>query len=229
MFTRFDTARFVLSVAELPALATPVLAHVPEVAFVGRSNSGKSSSINVLTHRTRLAYASKTPGRTQMLNFFALHSSKDETTEGYLVDLPGYGFAKIDAATRERWDDLVGGYLVGREQLRGVVLVMDSRRPLLPADEALIGLLCRRGELPPVALHMLLSKADQIKTMARRAVLEQARQRAAQLPLEVSVQLFSARAREGIEELRERVGRMLSADSQAPVFSEAAGPREPPP
>jgi len=210
VFTRFDTARFVLSVPELPALRSPLLDPVPEVAFVGRSNSGKSSAINALTHRTRLAYASKTPGRTQMLNFFALHSGRAETTAGHLVDLPGYGFAKVDAATREHWNGLVGGYLTGRAMLRGVVLVMDCRRPLLTADEDLIHLLCQRGELPPVALHMLLSKADQIKTTARRAVLEQARQRAQQLPLQVTFQLFSARAREGIEELRERVGGMLS-------------------
>ena len=210
MFTRFDTARFVVSVAELPGLDSPQLEPVAEVAFVGRSNSGKSSAINALTHRTRLAYASKTPGRTQMLNFFALHGGRAETTAGYLVDLPGYGFAKVDAETRARWNDLVGGYLTGRPLLRGVVLVMDCRRPLLPTDEDLIHLLCQRGDLAPVALHMLLSKADQIKTMARRAVLQQAQQRALQLPMKVSVQLFSARAREGIEELREHVGRMLS-------------------
>jgi GTP-binding protein len=210
VFTRFDTAKFILSVADLTGLATPLLEPVAEVAFVGRSNSGKSSSINALTHRTRLAYASKTPGRTQMLNFFALHGGRDEVTAGYLVDLPGYGFAKVDAETRERWNHLVGGYLTGRPLLRGVVLVMDCRRPLLPTDEDLIDLLCRRGSLAPVALHMLLSKADQIKTLARRAVLLQAQQRAAQLPLKATVQLFSARAREGIDELREHVGTMLT-------------------
>jgi GTP-binding protein len=210
VFTRFDTARFVLSVADLAGLATPLLEPVAEVAFVGRSNSGKSSSINALTHRTRLAYASKTPGRTQMLNFFALHGGREEVTAGYLVDLPGYGFAKVDAATRERWNDLVGGYLTGRPLLRGVVLVMDCRRPLLPTDEDLIHLLCQRGDLAPVALHMLLSKADQIKTTERRAVMKQAQERAAQLPLKVTVQLFSARAREGIEELRAQVGTMLT-------------------
>ncbi len=211
IFTRFDTAHFVLSVAELRGLDSPLLAPAPEVAFVGRSNSGKSSAINALAHRTRLAYVSKTPGRTQMLNFFSLHAGHAGTTAGHLVDLPGYGFAKVDVATRQRWNELVGGYLINRAQLRGVVLVMDCRRPLLPADEDLIAFLCQRGEHPPVALHMLLSKADQIKTVARRAVLEQARQRALALPLRATTQLFSARAHEGIDALREQVGTMLSA------------------
>jgi len=207
---RFESAAFATSVAELEKLDDAPLAMLPELAFVGRSNAGKSTAINLLTQQRRLAFSSKTPGRTQMLNFFALHSGRAETTTGHLVDLPGYGFAKVDAATREHWNGLVGGYLTERAMLRGVVLVMDCRRPLLPADEDLIHLLCQRGELPPVALHMLLSKADQIKTVARRAVLEQARQRARQLPLQVTFQLFSGRSQEGIEELRERVGTMLS-------------------
>jgi len=210
LFTRFDSARFLISVADLAGLHNPDLSSVPEVAFVGRSNAGKSSAINALTHRTRLAYASKMPGRTQTLNFFALSSGRDPATTGHLVDLPGYGFAKVDAITRNRWNALVGGYLIDRPQLRGVVLVVDSRRGLLPADEALIELLCRRDSLRQAALHMLLSKADQIKTVERRSVLAAVQQRARSLPLPVSVQLFSTRGREGIEELRQQVGRMLS-------------------
>ena len=207
MPARFETARFVTSVAALPDLARAPLPRAPEVAFVGRSNAGKSSAINALTHRTRLAYASKMPGRTQMLNFFAL--GRDHAT-ALLVDLPGYGFAKVDAATRSRWNDLVGGYLVGRPQLRGVVLVVDSRRGLLPADEELIALLCRRDPDRAASLHVLLSKADQIKTVQRRAVQAAAERRARTLPLDVTVQLFSAREREGIEELQARVAQMLA-------------------
>ncbi|HWY73572.1 MAG TPA: ribosome biogenesis GTP-binding protein YihA/YsxC, partial [Burkholderiaceae bacterium] len=171
MFTRFDTAHFVTSVAELAGLNGSQLAQVPEVAFVGRSNAGKSSAINALTNRTRLAYASKMPGRTQMLNFFALNQGHDPATVGHLVDLPGYGFAKVDAATRQRWNELVGGYLVGRAQLHGVVLVIDSRRGLLAADEELIGLLCQRDPNRAAGLHLLLSKVDQINTVERRAAL----------------------------------------------------------
>ncbi len=210
MFTRFDTARYVASIAELASLNGSGLAQVAEVAFAGRSNAGKSSAINALTNRTRLAYASKMPGRTQTLNFFALANGRDPATAGHLVDLPGYGFAKIDPATRHRWNDLVGGYLAGRPQLRGVVLVVDSRRGLMPADRELIGLLCRRDADHPAALHLLLSKVDQLNTVQRRSALALAEQHARTLPLQVTAQLFSARARSGVEELRERVGTMLS-------------------
>ena len=209
MFTRFDTAAFVISIADLAGLSTSTLDPVPEVAFVGRSNAGKSSTINALTNRTRLAYASKLPGRTQTLNFFALGNGRDPATVGHLVDLPGYGFAKVDAATRRRWNELVGTYLVDRPQLRGVVLVVDSRRGLLPADEELIGLLCQRDPQHPASLHLLLSKVDQINTVQRRAVLAAVEQRARTLPLQATTQLFSARAREGIDGLRETAGRML--------------------
>lgn len=208
--TRFDTARYVTSIAELASFSTSELARVPEVAFAGRSNAGKSSAINALTNRTRLAYASKMPGRTQTLNFFALANGRDPATTAHLVDLPGYGFAKVDAATRQRWNALVGGYLLDRPELRGVVLVIDSRRGLMPADEELIGLLCRRDPARPAALHLLLSKVDQIKTAERRAALAALEARARLLPLATSVQLFSAREREGVEALQQWVAQMLS-------------------
>ena len=208
---RFDTARYVTSIAELAGFSTSGLARVPEVAFAGRSNAGKSSAINALTHRTRLAYASKMPGRTQTLNFFALGNGRDPATTGHLVDLPGYGFAKVDAATRQRWNTLVGGYLVDRQELRGVVLVIDSRRGLMPADEELIGLLCQRDPDRPAALHLLLSKVDQIKTVERRKALAALEERARRLPLETSVQLFSVREREGVEALQQRVAQILSS------------------
>jgi GTP-binding protein len=208
--TRFDTAHFVTSIADLVSLNDPKLAPVPEVAFVGRSNAGKSSAINALTNRRRLAYASKLPGRTQMLNFFALGNDRHSGTVGHLVDLPGYGFAKVDAGTRQRWDELVGGYLVERAQLRGVVLVVDSRRGPMAADEELIALLTQRDPERATALHVLLSKVDQIKTAERRAVLASVEARARRLPLHTTVQLFSAREREGLEALRSRVAQMLS-------------------
>ena len=104
----------------------------------------------------------------------------------------------------------MGGYLIGRPELRGVVLVVDSRRGLMPADEELIGLLCRREPDRAAALHLLLTKVDQIKTVQRRAALAAAEARARLLPLEATVQLFSARGREGVEALRQRVSQMLS-------------------
>jgi len=208
----FHSARFVTSVAEPEQLNDAAVALLPEVAFVGRSNAGKSTAINALTQQRQLAFASKTPGRTQLLNFFGL-SRKDEqgqsVTRAYLVDLPGYGFAKVDDETRSRWDTLVGGYLQSRRMLRGVVLVMDARRPLMPPDLALIAWLLRRDEPAKLRLHMLLSKADQLSTTEKRRALAQAEAHADTLPMPTSVQLYSAPKREGIEELQDTLGQLL--------------------
>jgi GTP-binding protein len=208
----FHSARFATSVAEPEQLNHADLALLPEIAFVGRSNAGKSSAINALTQQRQLAYASKTPGRTQMLNFFAL-SRKDQTgravTRAYLVDLPGYGFAKVDDATRSRWDTLVGGYLQGRRMLVGVVLVMDARRPLMPADLELLQWLRQRDEPARMRLHMLLTKADQLSTTEKRQAQATAEAHAETLPMPTSVQLFSALKRAGVEELQETLGQLL--------------------
>ncbi|MBV8211227.1 MAG: ribosome biogenesis GTP-binding protein YsxC [Burkholderiaceae bacterium] len=210
MLVRFESARYVDSIADVAGLGLSRLGSTPEVAFAGRSNAGKSSAINALVNRTRLAYASKLPGRTQMLNFFALDQAKGGGVAGHLVDLPGYGFAKVDIATRRSWNELVGAYLSGRAQLRGVVLVIDSRRGLLPADEELLALLRVRDPRQAASVHLLLTKADRIGTVERRALLAAAAARAARLPLTATVQLFSAREKEGVEDLRERVAQMLS-------------------
>jgi GTP-binding protein len=187
----FHSARFVTSVAELHAIAPPGL---PEIAFAGRSNAGKSTVINVLTQQKRLAFASKTPGRTQLLNFFAL-SEKDEHGErvdrGLLVDLPGYGYAKADAGQRATWDELVGGYVRERQSLIGIVLVMDARRPFMPGDDALLRFVDRRGCL----LHFLATAQKSAAAIGPRA----------------SAQLFSGLKREGIEELTETLTRWLFA------------------
>lgn len=201
--------------AELHALPSATLEYLPELAFVGRSNAGKSSAINLLTQQRRLAFSSKTPGRTQMLNFFGIQDNaprKQRKTCAYLVDLPGYGFAKTDAQTRDKWDQLVGNYLLERTQLKGVVLVMDSRRPLLQADEALIDWILQRDDLDQFRLHLLLSKSDQIGTMAKAAALRQAEARAQELPLATSVQLFSALDRSGLDELTESAAQMIMGD-----------------
>ena len=224
---RFESAEFATSVAELTAINEANLALLPELAFVGRSNAGKSTAINRLTQRTRLAFSSKTPGRTQMLNFFTVQNDAPLALRqacAYLVDLPGYGFAKTDALTRDRWDGLVGGYLHTRRMLRGVVLVMDARRPLLPADEDLIAWVCGREDLDQFRLHFLLSKADQIGTMERRAALARAEARAEELPLATSVQLYSALDRSGLEELREAAAQML--DEPALGDPDGTGPAQ---
>jgi GTP-binding protein len=203
----FQSARFVTSVAELAGLSPPAL---PEIAFAGRSNAGKSTVINVLTQQKRLAFASKTPGRTQLLNFFAL-SEKDARGEridrGYLVDLPGYGYARADATQKATWDELVGGYVRERQTLIGIVLVMDARRPFMPADDALLQFVDRRGCL----LHFLLNKSDQLGTAERRAALAAAQRRAEAIGPRASAQLFSALKHSGVEQLAAALGRWLSA------------------
>ena len=175
---------------------------VPEIAFAGRSNAGKSTTINVLTRQGRLAFASKTPGRTQLINFFSLTQKNEEGGRDHiadLVDLPGYGFAKAAEATRKTWSDLIGGYLAIRENLTGIVVVMDARRPFMPTDEWLIQFLSTR----PVRLHFLLNKADQLNNQGKKDVLRMARARAKQMGPHVSVQLFSGLKREGVDELRD--------------------------
>ena len=195
----FDTARFVISAAKLTGLPSET---IPEIAFAGRSNAGKSTSINVLTRKTRLAFASKTPGRTQLINFFAI-SQKDEQRQshdvGYLVDLPGYGFAKASEDTRKSWSELVGGYIATRQAMTGLVIVMDARRPFMPTDEWLIDFMRER---PQVRMHWLRNKADQLKNMERKETLRLAQKRAAEIGPHVSVQLFSGLKKEGIPQLQ---------------------------
>src|SRR5699024_5119432 len=125
-------ARFVTSAAQVGQLP-PI--GPPEVCFVGRSNVGKSSAINVLTNQRRLAHASKTPGRTRLINFFGIPdpAEKDESL-GYLVDLPGYGYAAVDKQQKQQWDELIGGYLQQRPSLVGIFLLIDIRRGLTPLD-----------------------------------------------------------------------------------------------
>ncbi|MBR5458318.1 MAG: YihA family ribosome biogenesis GTP-binding protein [Burkholderiaceae bacterium] len=195
----FESARFRLSASELRGL--PEM-QVPEIAFAGRSNAGKSTTINVLTRQGRLAFASKTPGRTQLINFFSLTQKNEEGGRDHiadLVDLPGYGFAKAAEATRKTWSDLIGGYLAIRENLTGIVVVMDARRPFMPTDEWLIQFLSTR----PVRMHFLLNKADQLNNQGKKDVLRLAQARAKQMGPHVSVQLFSGLKREGVDELRD--------------------------
>ena len=195
----FESARFRLSASELKGLPDM---QVPEIAFAGRSNAGKSTTINVLTRQGRLAFASKTPGRTQLINFFSLTQKNEEGGRDHiadLVDLPGSGFAKAAEATRKTWSDLIGGYLAIRENLTGIVVVMDARRPFMPTDEWLIQFLSTR----PVRLHFLLNKADQLNNQGKKDVLRMAQARAKQMGPHVSVQLFSGLKREGVDELRD--------------------------
>ena len=149
------------------------------------------------------AWRSKTPGRTQLLNFFELSLKgeipRQKIPECFLVDLPGYGYAKAAPETRRNWEGLVGGYVQQRPQLMGMVLVMDARRPFMPADEFLLDFLSVR---PDLKLHLLLNKADQLKTMEKRQVLNTVKDRALAMGNHVSVQLFSGLKKEGVEQLQ---------------------------
>jgi GTP-binding protein len=128
-----------------------------EVAFAGRSNAGKSSAINTLTRQPRLARTSKTPGRTQLLNFFNLSEQQR------LVDLPGYGYAKVPEKVKLDWEKQIIAYFIERQSLQGLVLVMDARRPLTPFDSNMVQW-CEQQQLP---LHLLLTKADKLKKGTR--------------------------------------------------------------
>lgn len=201
----FDSARFRLSVSRLDGLPP---ADVPEIAFAGRSNAGKSTTINVLTRQGRLAFASKTPGRTQLINFFDLSEKNaigHRERVASLVDLPGYGFAKAAEGTRKTWSELIGGYLAERDTLTGIVVVMDSRRPFMPTDEWVIDFLNTR----PVRLHLLLNKCDQLNNQQKKETLLKMKARAAEMGPHVTVQLFSGLKRIGVDELRETLERWI--------------------
>ena len=186
----FSKARFTQS--------APTLSQCPEdegfeVAFAGRSNAGKSSAINVLTRQGKLARTSKTPGRTQLINFFALSENQR------LVDLPGYGYAKVAKAVKQSWDRHLAEYLQQRESLKGLVLLMDVRHPLQEFDRQML-IWATQSEMP---VHILLTKADKLKRGPALDTLRQVQQGLdeEQLQTLVSVQLFSSLKRVGVEEL----------------------------
>jgi GTP-binding protein len=193
----YRQAQFLKGVARLSAL--PADSGV-EVAFAGRSNAGKSSVINALTGRTALARISKTPGRTQQINFFVL-----EDEEHRLVDLPGYGYAKVPLAVKRQWAGLVEGYLSARRSLEGVVLLMDARRPFTDADSRLMEWCVHAG----LATHVLLNKSDKLSRSAGARVLADARKRLAPLGDEHQAQLFSATRKTGTDELGARLDTWL--------------------
>ena len=186
---RYQGAAFAGSVARLAQLPPDSGA---EVAFAGRSNAGKSSALNALTGRRGLARTSKTPGRTRMINLFALDGA------ARLVDLPGYGYARVPEATRRQWTELLATYLARRRALRGLVLVVDIRRGLTRLDWDLLELIAGR----PVPLHVLLTKADKLSGGAARQALERARRALEDAGIEASLQCFSATRGSGVEDLR---------------------------
>lgn len=174
-----------------------------EVAFAGRSNAGKSSAINTLTGQKSLARISKTPGRTQLLNFFSI----TETTR--FVDLPGYGYAKVPLEIKKQWHRMIETYLNNRKTLCGIVLVMDIRHPLTEFDRQMVDW-CRQTRLP---LHILLTKADKLKFGAAKNALLAVQKEISGAQVPVTVQLFSALKRQGVDEIHQLLDQWLNFES----------------
>ena len=178
-------------------LGTPDARRAPpdegvEVAFAGRSNAGKSSALNVLTGQRALARISKAPGHTREINFF-------EVQEGIrLVDLPGYGYAKVSRAVKQQWQRNISTYLETRQSLGGVIVLMDVRHPLKEIDQQILGW-CHAADL---LTHILLTKSDKLKRGPAKAALLQTRKALQALHPEATLQLFSAHTRDGAEELQ---------------------------
>ncbi|WP_123384975.1 ribosome biogenesis GTP-binding protein YihA/YsxC [Paraburkholderia sp.] len=194
-------SRFFTTVNHLRDLpATPQ----PEIAFAGRSNAGKSTAINLLCNQKRLAFASKTPGRTQHINYFSVGPAAEPVA--HLVDLPGYGYAEVPGAAKAHWEALLSSYLQQRSQLRGMILMMDSRRPLTDLDRVMIEWFAPTGK----PIHTLLTKCDKLTRQesinALRATHKGlAEYTAAGFRGELTAQLFSALKRVGLDEAHELI------------------------
>ena len=193
----YPNVKFLTSAAEAHQLAPD---RGREIAFAGRSNSGKSTAINAITQRSGLARVSRTPGRTQLINFFEL------TPAQRFVDLPGYGFAKVPEKVRARWLELMEHYFNVRESLVGLVLIVDSRRGLGAQDAAMLEWVLARDR----QAHVLLTKADKLNRRDGLRVLKETR--AACSDTAVTAQLFSAYASQGLEEARGVMDRWLGSE-----------------
>ena len=226
--SRLWQARFFTTVNQLRDLPGT---QVPEIAFAGRSNAGKSTAINILTNQKNLAFASKTPGRTQHINYFSIGGAhvgqhrKDATRvdeiEALLVDLPGYGYAEVSGTAKLHWQKLLGDYVQRREQLAALVLIMDSRRPFTDLDIQMLEWFAPTGK----PIHCILTKADKLNRNEQTNVLRQAGQILASYVDEdgegfpFTVQLFSALKRIGLEEADAKIIELLGLadDGEAPA------------
>jgi len=184
------TARFLTTAAQLNQLPT---IEVPEIAFVGRSNAGKSTCINTLTQQKQLAYASKKPGRTQHINLFSL--GRQGSTDAVLADLPGYGYAAVSRSDKVRWQQVMVNYLVSRKSLTGIVLLCDPRLGLTELDDALLEVVRPRVE-DGLKFLVLLTKADKLTRAEQAKALSIARLQAGG----GEVKMFSALKKQGVEE-----------------------------
>ncbi|MCF6264318.1 MAG: ribosome biogenesis GTP-binding protein YihA/YsxC [Xanthomonadales bacterium] len=189
----YNAARYTLSAAKLAQLPED---DGFEVAFAGRSNAGKSSAVNALTRQNKLARTSKTPGRTQQIVIFEMNNNRR------LMDLPGYGYAKVPEALRKDWKQLMAEYFAIRKSLQGVVLLMDVRHPMKPFDEQMLEWSVRNM----IPCHILLTKADKLKRGPSQAALLKLKRN---LPELASAQLFSAKTRDGVGPLIEKLNGWL--------------------
>ncbi|WP_083900346.1 ribosome biogenesis GTP-binding protein YihA/YsxC [Psychromonas sp. CNPT3] len=204
----FQKAHFLISAPDIKHLDK----HLPpetgiEVAFAGRSNAGKSSALNRLTRQKSLARTSKTPGRTQLINVFEVEEGKR------LIDLPGYGFAKVPLEMKLKWQRSLGEYLQNRSSLKGLVVLMDIRHPFKELDQQLI-YWAIDANIPVLAL---LTKADKLKSGARKATLLKMREEAKNFEGEVDVQLFSSLKGIGVEILEQKIAHWYALEDQRQV------------
>lgn len=207
MLNQYQQAKFAFSANAEKQLPPEALL---EVAFVGRSNAGKSSALNTLTQQKNLARVSKTPGRTQLINYFHLPINGH-----YLVDLPGYGYADVPAHIQAHWQKLLGNYLLTRPQLAGVILLMDIRHPLKELDWQMIDC-CHQRNVP---VHILLTKADKLSKRQQSQQLRTVQKDLTDYS-EVSIQMFSSLNKMGLEELIQKIDSWFDLDfANTPILS----------
>jgi GTP-binding protein len=209
------TARFLVTASRLEELPSGEL---PEIAFVGRSNAGKSTTINVLTQQSRLAFASKTPGRTQHINLFEL-GSKD-APDALLADLPGFGDAAVARAAKERWQQVMAEYLELRRSLAGIVLLVDARLGFTELDLQLLEFVSPRIAPGEVKLLALLTKADKLNRREADAALRRAQETLGAMATEaadIGVSLFSAHDRRGLGDVAVTLREWIAMHHQEPT------------
>ncbi|MBM3391861.1 MAG: YihA family ribosome biogenesis GTP-binding protein [Betaproteobacteria bacterium] len=197
----FANAVFEISAEKLSDLPPPTGA---EIVFAGRSNAGKSSAINTLAGQTRLAFVSKTPGRTQLINFFRLRNG------AFLVDLPGYGYADVPEKVRRHWQSVLAAYLARRTSICGLVMIMDARRPLTDLDRQMLEWFGPTGK----PIHILLTKADKLTRNEAANALRATRTEMAPWSDQVSAQLFSSLKKTGVDEAESVIGAWLEHEKR---------------
>ena len=203
----FQNASYFISAHHLSDLPPPTGI---EVAFAGRSNAGKSSAINALANHNRLAFVSKQPGRTQLINTFSLDPTRR------LIDLPGYGFAKVPLAVKQKWQKSLAEYLMKRDSLKGLVVLMDIRHPLKDLDQDLIHWAVE-SELPVL---ILLTKADKLGPGARKKTLLEVREAALAFMGDVTVHSFSSLNKQGLSDLEQVLDLWFGASEMEQTVAE---------